>query len=80
MARQSVVMLKNYKQLLPLDKKTLKRIALIGRSQTRTWDQLGVGADGDGDDSVSLLKAVERNGRQRRGDRLFQGDGQRPRP
>jgi beta-glucosidase len=59
LARQSVVLLKNERQVLPLDMTKVKTLAVIGPLADAPWDQLGTWVpDGREADSRTLLAAV----------------------
>jgi beta-glucosidase len=59
LARESLVLLKNADGVLPLDRETLNRVAVIGPLADAPQDQLGCWAiDGDADDSVTPLEAI----------------------
>ena len=59
LARQSVVLLKNENDVLPLDKTSLKRLAVIGPLADAKRDQLGTWImDGKESDSRTLLEAI----------------------
>ena len=62
LARQSVVLLKNEKEVLPLDKASLKTLAVIGPLADAKRDQLGTWIlDGKESDSRTLLEAIRRS-------------------
>lgn len=61
MARQSMVLLKNNKQLLPLSPKKVKTIALFGPNADNEDTQLG-NYNGFPTDNVTILKALQREG------------------
>ncbi|MDR1763078.1 MAG: glycoside hydrolase family 3 C-terminal domain-containing protein [Dysgonamonadaceae bacterium] len=59
MARQSIVLLKNEKNLLPIDRKKVKKIAVLGPNCDNEWVQLG-NYNGFPTENVTVLEGIRR--------------------